>query len=74
MRNLDGAVLTASESANIFLAGGTLGLEASRWSGELFADNIFNNREALTPPDIIYDLQSTRLRPRTVGLRANYRF
>jgi len=55
-------------------AGGKLGVEAGQWSAELFADNLFNNREALTPADVTYDNQSLRLRPRTLGLRGNYRF
>jgi iron complex outermembrane recepter protein len=74
LRDLNGTLLTSSESANIFRAGSTLGVEADHWSSELYADNIFNNREALTPPDIIYGSQSIRLRPRTIGLRTNYRF
>jgi iron complex outermembrane receptor protein len=73
-RFLAGSLLTETTSANIFSAGGELGVAAQRWSAELFAENIFNNREAVTPPDVTVDFQSIRLRPRTVGLRANTKF
>jgi iron complex outermembrane recepter protein len=74
LRSLSGPLLTATESANIFLAGARLGVEADHWSTELYGDNLFNNREAATPPDINVDFQSVRLRPRTIGMQANYKF
>jgi iron complex outermembrane receptor protein len=74
LRTFADNIVTTTDSDNIVTAGGKLGVEAGQWSAELFADNIFNNREALTPPDVTYDNQSLRLRPRTLGLRANYKF
>lgn len=74
LRSLSGTLLTATESANIFRAGTRVGVEADHWSTELYGDNLFNNREAVTPPDVNVDYQSIRLRPRTIGLRANYKF
>lgn len=74
MRALVGNILSEAKSDDIIQANARLGVEADRWSAELYAENLFNEDGAVTAPDINRANQSVRLRPRTIGVQATFKF
>lgn len=73
-RSLTGVILSQAESDAILQANARLGVEADRWTAELFAENLFNEDGRVTAPDLGVGNQSVRLRPRTIGLQATFQF
>lgn len=73
-RALVGNILSEAKSDDIIRANARLGVEADRWSAELYAENLFNEDGAVTAPDINRANQSVRLRPRTIGVQATFNF
>ena len=56
------------------MLGLTAGLQGENWSAELFADNLTDER-AEVARDFVFDRQRvTYARPRTIGVRATFRF
>ena len=74
IRALVGNILSEERSDDIMQTNARLGVEADRWTAELYGENILDEDGAVTAPDINRANQSVRLRPRTVGLQASFRF
>ena len=51
-----------------------VGAENENWGIYLFADNLFDEDRATSPPAPPTTLESGRLRPRTIGLNLKYRY
>lgn len=73
-RALTGVILAETDSDDITQANARLGVEAERWTAELFAENLFDEDGRVTAPDLTIGDQSVRLRPRTIGLQATFKF
>ena len=65
---------TRSESDSITQAVARVGIEADRWTAELYAENLFDEDGSVTAPDLGGAFNTVRLRPRTIGLQATFKF
>jgi iron complex outermembrane recepter protein len=74
LRSLTSNVLTQSESDSILQAVARLGVEADRWTAELYAENLFDEGGSVTAPDLGGAFNTVRLRPRTIGIQATFKF
>lgn len=52
----------------------SIGFERDRWTVEIYGDNLLNETDAITPPDITSALESVRQRPRTLGVQATFNY
>jgi iron complex outermembrane recepter protein len=73
-RLLSGVILNETLSDEIVQSNVRLGIEADRWTAELYAENLFDERGAVAPPNQGAALTSFRLRPRTVGVQVTFDF
>jgi outer membrane receptor protein involved in Fe transport len=74
LRSLTNNVITESESDSILQAVARLGVESDRWTAELYAENLFNEDGSVTAPDLGGAFNTVRLRPRTIGIQATFKF
>jgi iron complex outermembrane recepter protein len=72
-RTLSGATLIETSSEDLRELNARLGLESDQWSVELYADNLLDERAALSPSNITTGM-SDRQRPRTIGVQLDYHF
>lgn len=75
VRFLSGAILTETKSGEITNLSASFGLEAERWSVTLYGDNLLDDFDPVTAPDLGTFLgNAARLRPRTIGLQTTFSF
>ena len=64
-------VIDTSTSGTQRVLNAVLGLEAARWSVQLFADNALDARESIYPS---FDNFNVYQRPRTIGMQASFSY
>jgi outer membrane receptor protein involved in Fe transport len=57
-----------------FNADASAGLTYDKWEFTVFAKNILNNKKIIQTPDVQGVFEALYLRPRTIGLTAQYEF
>nr|WP_047169311.1 TonB-dependent receptor [Sphingomonas sp. Y57] len=74
LRFLNVATLSATQSDKISTLSATMGVEANHWSIGLFADNLLDERGALYGRNAQVRNIASRLRPRTIGIQASFKY
>lgn len=74
LRYLTGTALTQTESEALRSLRASIGLESGHWSVGLYGDNLLDDRNAITAPDMTYANNTVRQRPRTIGLQGTFKY